>query len=106
MLARTLLAICQPFQSGFLWHGEQTWCLVYSIGKILLATKQNLLTTIFSLGLTQIHQTKSIKQNLLNQRDQTKPTKLNLEIQIYQAKCLKCNDQIYQTKSIRSNLQN
>ena len=47
----------------------------------------------------------------MNQRDQTKPTKLNLENQKFQAKCLKCNEpnitnQIYQTKSIQSNLQN
>ena len=36
----------------------------------------------------------------MNQRDQTKPTKLNLEDQICQAKCLKGNkpNKIYQTE--------
>ena len=44
---------------------------------------------MFSLGIRKIYQTKSIEK-----RDKIKPTKLNLENQIYQAKCLKCNEPI------------
>ena len=86
-LASAFLAICQPFQVGF--DGMESKVGLWFTQIIRFCCLPNL-----------INQTKSIKPNffiwakpnLLKQRDQTKLTKQNLENQIYEAKCLKCNE--------------
>ena len=91
----------------------QSSYLVYSLHMISLASEPSLPNPIYQTKFTEPMLYLETKANLLNQIDQTKYTKRNLQNQINKAKCLECKckepnipNQIYQYKAFQSNLQN